>query len=52
MYLMMTDETNFQPSTRSRFFIYGGLVIPLDRLSILDREIDLIRKEAGYEPTE
>jgi len=48
--LFLTDETNLQPSDDAQFFVYGGLIVPLERLVELDRGIDVIRREQGYAP--
>lgn len=48
MYMMLTDETNSQPLGNIKFFIYGGLLFPIDVLCELDREIKTIREDAGY----
>jgi len=48
--LFFTDETNLQPSPGAKFFVYGGLVIPLERLVELDREVETIRSDCGYRP--
>ena len=50
MQLLLTDETNLQPSTDAKFFAYGGLIIPLERLIELDAGIQAIRIEQGYGP--
>jgi len=52
MYILLTDETNRQPSTSVKFFIYGGLLFPIDQLTELDRRISEIRQRAGYHPTD
>ncbi len=52
MYLLLTDETNRQPSTNTRFFIYGGLFFDLVQLPKLDQKIAQIRRRAGYVPTD
>ncbi len=51
-YLLLTDETNKEPSKAARFFIYGGLIIPLEHLDYVDDEIASIRHRAGYLPTD
>jgi len=48
MYIILTDETNKEPSRDSNFFVYGGLFFPVDTLLKLDQEISKIRREAGY----
>lgn len=50
MYLLMTDETNLQASDRAKFFIYGGLIVPLNKAVELDRRISKARIDAGYLP--
>jgi hypothetical protein len=50
MYILLTDETNATPSKDAKFFVYGGLFFPIDRLDELDEEIANIRKSAGYQP--
>lgn len=49
-YLMLTDETNMQPSANAEFFIYGGIFFPISTLSLLNDRIQEIRDEAGYRP--
>ena len=50
MYLLLTDETNQQASSESKFFIYGGLFFPIEKLNTFDIEIEKIRNAAGYNP--
>lgn len=52
MYVLLTDETNVRPGKTSRFFIYGGLIVPTDSLLDLDVQIEGIREDAGYAPTD
>ena len=52
MQIMLTDETNRRPSNRNKFFIYGGLVMPVEVLSALDEGIRRIREEVGYNHTD
>lgn len=52
MYLLLTDETNVQPGPKRKFFVYGGLIVPLEALETLNHEIQQIRDETGYEPGE
>lgn len=47
---MFTDETNRHPSRISRFFVYGGLLFPVEHLSTLHTEIEQIRLDANYRP--
>jgi len=48
VYILLCDETNTQPSETVKFFVYGGLFFPIDKLTILHEKIGLIRKDAGY----
>ncbi len=50
MQLFLTDETNLQPSADAKFFVYGGLIVPFDRVLELDRGILRIREAHGYRP--
>lgn len=50
MYILLTDETNQQPSKSAKFFIYGGIFFPIDCLPELDKEIAAIRRNARYNP--
>lgn len=50
MHILLADETNKQSSTDTLFFVYGGLLFTIDKLEFLDREIEKIRLEAGYQP--
>src|SRR5690625_1946354 len=46
----MTDETNLEPSKVSRFFMYGGLILPVERLSNLHTAIADLRSRYGFGP--
>lgn len=48
MYIMFTDETNTRPVKDGKFFIYGGLFFPIEKLPELHARIESIRKDAGY----
>ena len=50
MYVLLTDETNMQPSENCEFFIYGGIFFSLDILPALNRSVARIRRDAGYQP--
>lgn len=50
MQLLLCDETNTQPSDQVKFLIYGGLVLPEQRLEELHKGISEIRRRAGYRP--
>jgi hypothetical protein len=50
MHVLLTDETNIRPSKDIRFFIYGGLIFPIEALSVLDMGIAKIRAKAGFKP--
>lgn len=48
MFLLLTDETNKEPSDAIRFFIYGGLFIPADKAADIHKGIAAIRVKYGY----
>ncbi len=50
MYILATDETNLHPSESAKFFVYGGLFLPLASLPALSSRIAAVRREAGYQP--
>lgn len=50
MYLMLTDETNNNPSEDIKFFAYGGLFFEIDKLPIITKTIEEKRIKSGYEP--
>jgi hypothetical protein len=50
MYFLFTDETNKEPSEKARFFIYGGVFIPIGRMKELHDLVEGIRQKAGYKP--
>jgi hypothetical protein len=52
MFLLLTDETNIAAQENAPFFAYGGLIIRLDELSILDERIRATRNRFGYNPGE
>ncbi|MCH8094475.1 MAG: hypothetical protein IH953_07765 [Chloroflexi bacterium] len=47
---MLTDETNRQPSDDVKFFVYGGLALPIEAIEPLHRAIAKIRQDSGYLP--
>lgn len=52
MLILLTDETNQQPSKAVRFFVYGGLFLPIDNLPALSTEISAIRQQLGLASTD
>lgn len=48
MHILLTDETNQQPSSEAKFFVYGGLFFPVEKLTALHDGIESIRRSAGY----
>jgi len=48
MYTLITDETNTQQSEDSKFFIYGGCIIPQEKCINIHRAIMKIRQNAGF----
>lgn len=51
-YLLLTDETNQQPSELARFFIYGGVFFPAAAIPDLHSLVQETRVEAGYRRAE
>ena len=52
MHLLLTDETNITATQAAKFFVYGGLIVPIENLSALDEKIAQARIVAGYAPTD
>ncbi len=54
MYYLFADETNTTPKSDKgvKFFVYGGLIVPADKISLIDNEIRQLRHEAGYLKTD
>jgi hypothetical protein len=52
MYVLLTDESNLEPSESIKFFTYGGLIVPLVNLPALHDRIGQIRTKAGYQSTD
>jgi hypothetical protein len=53
MHILFTDETNLpQRDAKTKFFAYGGLIVPLKNLAGLHDEIAQVRANAGYLPTD
>lgn len=50
MHLLFTDETNLPTDPGAKFFAYGGLIIPPNRLADLHDGVAEIRRKAGYRP--
>ena len=48
-YVLLTDETNQQPSEQARFFIYGGVFLPCSALPDLHELVRAARADAGYQ---
>lgn len=48
MHIMFTDETNTRPAKDGKFFVYGGLFFPIEKLPKLHFKIEKIRAEVGY----
>lgn len=49
MYLLYCDETNLDP-TNHAFFIYGGIVIPVEKAKLLHDNVEEIRRENNIAP--
>lgn len=54
MYLLFTDETNLteQIDQGIKFFAYGGLIMPLDKMSVISDNIQKLRTEYGFKNTD
>lgn len=51
MYILLTDETNLpQKDAKTKFFAYGGLIVPLKNLARLHELVAEVRMTAGYRP--
>lgn len=48
MHLLLTDETNTAATPAAKFFVYGGLIVPIGSLPTLDERIVKARVDAGY----
>lgn len=51
-FFLFTDETNQQPSATAKFFIYGGVFVPADRLQDLHNLVQTARDQNDYAPTD
>lgn len=49
MYLLLTDETNLEKNTINKFLIYGGIFFNFDIFLKIDKAIEKIKINAGYE---
>jgi hypothetical protein len=47
MHILLADETNKEPSKDAQFFVYGGIMFQIDKLPILDWEIEKIRQASS-----
>lgn len=52
MHLLLTDETNLPSDKNAKFFVYGGLLFPVDALVPIHDGIAQIRRKAGYKPAD
>lgn len=52
MHILFTDETNTVETENVKFFVYGGLMFPIDSLAKLDGDIRIIRATNGYKPSD
>lgn len=48
MHILFTDETNLPNDPGAKFFAYGGLIVPVEKLPELHNGVEQIRQEAGY----
>jgi FAD/FMN-containing dehydrogenase len=44
---LLADESNRNPSDRIRFFIYGGIIVPVERLPEIHDRIEALRQQYG-----
>jgi hypothetical protein len=50
MFILLTDETNRAHSDEATFFVYGGLIVQLEKVPALHEAIGRIRANNGYRP--
>jgi hypothetical protein len=49
-HILLCDETNKEATEKSRFFIYGGLFVPIAAIGTLHDAVEEIRQEYGFRP--
>jgi len=52
VHILLTDETNIRPDGNVTFFVYGGILFPIEQLLVLHNGINRIRIENGYTTTD
>jgi hypothetical protein len=52
VYYFITDETNVTKTETTEFFIYGGLVLSDEQLSVITADITSIRQRYGFNPND
>ncbi|AXK71267.1 hypothetical protein DWG18_02485 [Lysobacter sp. TY2-98] len=52
MFILLTDETNRAHSDDARFFVYGGLIVPMSSVPALHAAIAEIRSNHSYAPAD
>lgn len=52
MYVLFTDETNRTHTEGATFFVYGGLIVELEKVPVLHEAIAAIRANNGYRPAD
>lgn len=50
MHYLITDETNVNEGPDTKFFIYGGLMLSDQQLTVVHEGVESIRKRYGYQP--
>ncbi|UWQ20693.1 hypothetical protein [Jannaschia sp. W003] len=50
MYFLVADEAVHQQTDPTKFFIYGGIIVPVDKVSSLTLGIEHIRSKYGFLP--
>jgi hypothetical protein len=48
VYLLFTDETNQQAAHKAKFFIYGGVLFPVERLTEVHNLVEQARRKNGF----
>ena len=49
-YLLFTDETNQQPARDAKFFIYGGVFFPTNKLREVHNLVEVVRLSNNFRP--
>src|SRR5262245_24921154 len=52
MYLMLGDEADAEQSRGQKFFVYGAIFVPHERIKPISDSVEAARKAAKFEPTD